>query len=120
MAANHDFDVALAFGEGRETALKDALEDKNIEVKSQTTSRSHVFIEWECRGKPSGLAVTKADFWAIEVYPDTWVVLPTDDLKVITRKAYEHFGRREGGDDMAAIGTIIPITWLVLRNQPPA
>jgi len=108
-----DFDIALEFGEERETALKDLLQGATVEVKSEPLSKTHVFIEHEGYGKPSGIAITKAAFWAIEVKPDMWVILPTEVLRIMWSAALDRFGARIGGDKNASTGAIVPKQWLV-------
>jgi hypothetical protein len=110
-----DFDISLKAGQEREQAFESIMraDSATIEVKDEHLSKSHVFIEHRGYGKPSGIAITKATHWAIEVYPNWWVVIPTEDLRSLHDEALAKFGERHGGDQDAAFGAIVPKPWLV-------
>lgn len=110
-----DFDLSLRKGQERERALEAILTAPvtTMEVKDQHKSKTHVFIEHECYGKPSGIAITKADYWAIEVRRGWWAVVPTEDVRALWRVAIDRFGVRNGGDSDASFGAIVPKEWLV-------
>ena len=60
------FDIDLSYGQVYEKQIADLLQNKTIEVKSERDlwkKTNNIVIEFESRGKPSGIAVTKADFW---------------------------------------------------------
>lgn len=60
------FDLDLAYGKVREQRIADMLTDKKIEVKSERdmwVRTGNICIEFESYGKPSGIAVTEADYW---------------------------------------------------------
>ena len=111
-----DFDIALRYGQERERSLRWYLEQADIhtlEAKSQPWSKTHVFIEHEGYGKPRGIAITKADAWAIEVHEGWWVLIPTDDMRKLHQSALQRFRERAGGDRDLSRGAIVPKTWLV-------
>jgi len=121
-----DFDLALKLGQGRERVIEKLLTDDSstievitVEVKSEVLSDKFVFIEHAAWDKPSGIAITKADYYAIEVYPDWWVFIPTPYLRTMANQALKDWGVRRGGDDNAAEGAIVPKEWLVNRPQCP-
>lgn len=113
--SRREFDLALRRGQDRERALFAILDADaaTIEVKDQSRSRTHVFIEFEAYGKPSGIAVTTADHWAIEVRPRRFLILPTDDLRALHERALSERGVSVGGDLMASRGSAVPKMWLV-------
>lgn len=111
--ARKGWDLDLADGLAREGALGRLLGDAKVEVKSQVECRTHVFIEYECFGKPSGIATTEAQHWAIEYAPDTWIVVPTPALRELARAAYKRYGATAGGDGNNATGAVVPLAWLV-------
>jgi hypothetical protein len=60
------FDLDLAYGKVREQQVANMLMDKKIEVKSERdlwVKTGNIAIEYECYGKPSGIAATEADYW---------------------------------------------------------
>ena len=62
------FDLDLKYGQIREELFADIMEGKElVEVKTERgkwKSTGNIAIEWESRGKLSGIATTKADWWA--------------------------------------------------------
>ena len=60
------FDIDLEYGQVREDIIADMLQDKKIEVKSERDvwqRTGNIAIEYQCYGKPSGIAATEADYW---------------------------------------------------------
>ena len=60
------FDLDLAYGKVREQRIADMFTDKKVEVKSERdmwVRTGNIAIEYESYGKPSGIAVTEADYW---------------------------------------------------------
>ena len=60
------FDLDLQYGKVREDLVADMLQDKKIEVKSESgmwQRTGNIAIEYECYGKPSGINATEADYW---------------------------------------------------------
>lgn len=111
------FDIQLAVGLERENALKEIFSGakiEKIELKSESylwERTGNICIEYECRGKPSGIAATEADVWVHELLRDNetlgWIMLPVRRLKDLCRK-YWHT-RRRGGDENASMVILIPL-----------
>ena len=102
------FDIDLRDGVRVENdVLRALIGGTTIEVKFQPNARTHLFVETECRGKPSGLSVTTADHWVF-VYDqgDHWIVIRTDRLRDLARTQWRH---TRGGDYGASVGIAIPI-----------
>lgn len=60
------FDIDLAYGQVREEAVYDMLQNKKIEVKSERGvwfNSGNIAIEYESWGKPSGINATESDVW---------------------------------------------------------
>ena len=84
------FDIDLAYGKVREDLIKEMLQDKKIEVKSERDvwkRTGNIAIEYQCYGKPSGINATEADYWfhnlcvGEDVYAT--LVFKTENLKKI-------------------------------------
>ena len=84
------FDIDLAYGKVREDLVKEMLQDKKIEVKSERDvwkRTGNIAIEYQCYGKPSGINATEADYWfhnlcvGEDVYAT--LVFKTENLKKI-------------------------------------
>ncbi len=66
----------------KEFDLKIKSFDTTFEVKNDLMAErtGNVAIEYECRGKPSGLAVTRAEFWVYKFSGRYWLA-SVEDLK---------------------------------------
>jgi len=115
------FGYDLKYGKFREQAFWNILVKadvycKRIECKSdrRAIKTGNVFIEYRQHGRPSGIAITKADYWALEYSKNCWIFLPTMVLKEICKKAYRDKRQRvKGGDNKKFDGILIPLEWLV-------
>lgn len=108
----NDFSHDLQLGnEGeRLTELLFAPETK-LEVKTdlQAYITGNIFIEYESRGKKSGLAKSEADFWVFIVSSDHRYFIKSERLKIICRK-YIGTGRDIlGGDNNTSKGILLPL-----------
>jgi hypothetical protein len=109
--AREGFDMDLAHGEARETAFVQALQSCHVEHKSDQKVRvtGNVFVEYRQKGRPSGIATTEAEWYAIEYADDAWIVVRTSLLKALARRA----PKRHGGDFNQYEGALVPITHLI-------
>jgi len=60
------FDLDLQYGQVFEKKVADMLQNSKIEVKTEREkwkSTGNIVIEFESRGKPSGIATTEAEYW---------------------------------------------------------
>tara|TARA_R100000458_G_C8275635_1_gene250760 strand:+ start:1745 stop:2200 length:456 start_codon:yes stop_codon:yes gene_type:complete len=60
------FDLDLQYGEIREDKVRNMLENKKIEVKSERDMwmrTGNICVEYESYGKPSGIKATESDYW---------------------------------------------------------
>ena len=102
------FDIDLAYGKVREDMIKEMLQDKKIEVKSERDvwkRTGNIAIEYECYGKPSGINATEADYWFhnLCVGEDIYATLifKTENLKKII-DSLERKVSVSGGDHNAS------------------
>lgn len=117
--AREGWDLDLSYGKVREFAFANILFDATVEVKAQEKARltGNVFIEFRQHGKPSGIATSTAQFWAIEYANDSWVVLPREKLAKIARAYYKKRGSVYGGDEDKFEGVLIPLAELVQYDR---
>lgn len=98
------FDLDLSYGKIFEKQLADILQNSKVEVKSERDiwkSTNNIAIEYESRGKKSGIATTEADYWFHNLVIDgellATIMIPT---KVLKRYIIENKPRVvSGGDD---------------------
>lgn len=118
MKYNNDFRYDLAVGQMGEKALAEILSDKLIEVKTdlQTQKTGNVFIEYESRNKPSGIATTQADYWCFKISESQLILIKTIKLKSIARKFYKTHSI-VGGDSDTSKGILLPVGELLDFNE---
>ncbi len=117
MIANKKFDVDLKYGQKRENRIKKMIEEGTIEVKTERDwwfKTGNIAVEFESYGKPSGIAATKAKYWAHvlangdEEHCILW--FRTDRLKKIVKKFSNTI--KDVGDSKRSKAYLIPITKL--------
>ena len=112
------FDLDLAYGQVFEKKVADILGNSKIEVKTEKDkwkTTGNIVIEYESRGKPSGIITTDADYWLHNLAVGDDIVLSLL-LKVSTLRKYiaQHNPRSvRGGDDMTSKLYLIKLTDLV-------
>jgi len=115
MSFNNDFRYDLEFGvlEG-ETWFHNVLTNSKIEVKTDrmTEQTGNVYIEYQSRGKPSGIKTTQADFWVYKVANGKAIVIETIELKKLLRQLIlenKAIVGVKGGDDNTSLGVLVKI-----------
>ena len=115
MKHNSDFRYDLEIGLTFETKLYELL-GKKIEVKrdSWVYKSGNIAIEYESRGKPSGIAKSEADYWSFIFsggYEDEIIVIiKSSRLKIICREYYKKGKVKSMGDNNTSKAVLIPIT----------
>ncbi len=88
--SSFNFKKDLALGKWGEDYVKRILSDPKvkIEVKKDdwTIKSGNIAIEFESRGKPSGIAVTESHFWCFIVGHFYVLMMPTEFLKWIVEQ----------------------------------
>ena len=117
---NSDFDIDLRYGQIYEKVLASILQDKKIEVKTERDTwkkTGNIAIELHNHNsdKPSGLSITKADYWATILVYDFNIkniyILPVEYLKTRVKKIARNGGGKivMGGDFKLSEIALIPI-----------
>jgi len=107
----NSFERDLRLGQETESYYADIFKGRDIEIKddSKHSARTgNVFIEYESRGKPSGIAKTQADHWAIRTSEDSFITITTKKLKEIARSYIGTDRDVVGGDNNTSKGVLIP------------
>lgn len=120
MKFNNDkrFDLDLAYGQVFEHKVAEILGQSKIEVKTEKDkwkTTGNIVIEYESRGKPSGIITTEASYWLHNLALGDNIVfslwLPVETLR---RYIAQHNPRSvRGGDDMTSKLYLIKLTDLV-------
>ncbi|HIB77447.1 MAG TPA: hypothetical protein EYO58_07495 [Flavobacteriales bacterium] len=115
MNFNNDFRYDLEIGKEGERIVDSLFKDKRIEVKrdSWVGRTGNIAIEYESRGKPSGIATTKAEYWIIifsREYDDkVMLVLETERLKEVARRYLLNKEIKKMGDSNTSLCVLIPL-----------
>ena len=123
MSLNNDskFDIDLEFGNNIESMLQKIMSSKSrIEIKTEVTQWKkwrNLAVEIKYRGKRSGLAVTKADWWLHALYCEEVedvvfsIFMPTIRFKKLVKDMVKAglVKRKMGGDDKESELLLIPI-----------
>lgn len=111
MEFNNDFKYDLKVGNVYEQMLSDLLQ-KKVEVKRdfKCLDTGNIFIEYESRGKKSGLSTTQADFWCYWFSDYHCVFIKTETLKDMCREYLNTNRDVLGGDSNTSKGVLLPIS----------
>lgn len=113
MEFNNDFRHDLKVGQVGEQLLADILQGKTVEVKRDFwISRSeNLAVEFESRGKPSGIATSEADYWAFiaagEVEDEIVLLIKTSRLKKIAKLEKQKGNIKAMGDNNTSLSVLV-------------
>ncbi len=115
MEYNSDFRYDLKVGQIEEEWLGELLQSKTLEVKRdfRASQTGNVFVEFFCRGKPSGIATTQANHWAFILDDGIVIMLPTERLKDLAREAAKAGDIVLGGDNNTSKGALVKVARLI-------
>ena len=110
MEYNNDFKFDLQIGQLKEKELGCILDSKKIEVKHdlQALQTNNVYVEYYSRGKPSGISITKSDYYCF-CFGKTFHLIDTQTLKDRCRKYLGTEREKSGGDSNTSKGILLPI-----------
>jgi hypothetical protein len=113
MIYNSDFKYDLQIGQNYETLLYELL-GKRIEVKRdfKCLETGNIFIEYESRGKKSGIATSEAEWWCYWLSDFHLVLIELDKLKIICRQYLNTNRDVRGGDMNTSKGILLPVKTL--------
>lgn len=121
-----NFTHDLEFGEMWEDELKDILENKKLEIKTERgiwVNSGNLAIEISCAGKPSGLRTTQAEHWMhlLEYEGGLFatIMVETAILKKVIQKMVDSKKAKiiMGGDDNESELVLVPMGELFKRNN---
>ena len=118
MEFNSDFRYDLKVGQVAEQALAAIFEGKKVEVKRDRKARltGNIFVEYESRGKPSGISASEADYWCF-VVEETFILLTAQRLKEIVEPLKGTDKERRGGDNNTSVGVLLRIADIITTRR---
>lgn len=123
MKHNSDFRYDLSVGIEYEGVVAQMLNQKKIEVKTDFIAHTtgNIAIEYECRGRPSGIATTESEYY-VYVIPlgevrELMVVLKVSELKKIARKYIKKGKVKMMGDNNLSKAVLLPFGSLLRGGE---
>ena len=120
---NNNFDVDLDFGKLGEKHVQEIFEnDGRVEVKTERdiwVDTGNIVVEIRYKNKPSGLSVTKSDYWAHIMTKDDVIkfilLFPVDALKKRVKYLLKNKKAKivMGGDDNQSALILIPLKYII-------
>ncbi len=118
------YDIDVEYGLIQERKIRDIFEKgSKIEVKAERSrwyNSGMIAIEVECKGRPSGLSITQADYWMHMLMRgdkmQMTLLFSVPQLKEIVKRALRMPGTNivYGGDNKASKLILIPISAVLL------
>lgn len=110
MNFNNDFKFDLQVGQTYENQLAELI-NKKIEVKRdfRAMETGNIFVEYESRNKPSGLATSEANYWVYWLSEKHFITIEKNELKILCRKYLNTNRDVLGGDNNTSKGILLPI-----------
>jgi hypothetical protein len=114
MKYNNNFKYDLEVGQVKEKELGAIFNSKTIEIKHdlQALITGNVFVEYESRGKKSGISTSLADYYCF-CFGDTFHLIKTDFLKIKCRKLIGTKKDIKGGDSNTSKGILLALKELL-------
>tara|TARA_R110001606_G_scaffold47617_2_gene121329 strand:- start:838 stop:1209 length:372 start_codon:yes stop_codon:yes gene_type:complete len=114
-----NFRYDLKVGQVAEKQVADLLQDKKIEVKRDLKAKTtgNLYIEYESRGKPSGISRSEADYWCF-AFENLFIFIETTKLKEMIEPMKGSSMDKRGGDKNSSKGILLPLERLTeLKNN---
>ena len=105
------FTKDLSYGKKHEKLVMKSMENFELKTDRMAHKTGNVYVEFQSRGKDSGIRVSKADTWIFKIVngKDTHlfsVHIPLTRLKKLVSKNYRVV---LGGDNLTSRGYLIPL-----------
>jgi hypothetical protein len=112
---NYKFDIDLKYGQVREKRVADLLGKEQVEIKTERNwwrKTGNIALEYEYRGKPSGIDKTEAKWWfhilELDKNEHCMLVFRVSRLKKIVNK-YKKTHTKNIGDYRASKCVVLPL-----------
>lgn len=110
MEFNSDFRYDLQVGQIYEKQFSELLGSK-IEIKRdfKCLETGNIYVEYESRGKRSGISTSEAEYWCYWLSDYHCVFIKTETLKDLCRKYLNTNRDKRGGDSNTSKGILLPL-----------
>ena len=109
------FNKDLSYGKRHEKLVMKSMENFELKTDRMAHKTGNVYVEFQSRGKDSGIRTSKSDTWIFKIVSKGdrhlfSVQIPLTRLKKLVSKDYRVV---PGGDNLTSKGYLVPITDLV-------
>tara|TARA_R110002020_G_scaffold232609_1_gene444106 strand:- start:20 stop:376 length:357 start_codon:yes stop_codon:yes gene_type:complete len=113
----NNFEYDLKLGQIKEKELGYIFDNKTIEVKTdlKASETGRVFVEYESRGKPSGISTSKADYYCFVISDFSYIIIKSKELKDKCRQLLNTELDVKGGDNNTSKGILLPVLQLCIN-----
>ena len=116
----HDFSITkfnkdLKYGKKHEKLVMESRLDYELKTDRLAHKTGNVYVEYESRGKESGIIASKSNFWIFKIVDKKdkhlfSIEIPLDRLRKLV---YNKYSTTLGGDHRTSKGYLVPIVDLV-------
>lgn len=105
-------------GQLKEHEIAQIFSNKKIEVKTDFMAQEtgNIALEYESRGKPSGISITEADFYAyclpLANFQNIIIFMEINELKRLAREYWSKGNIKKMGDENTSVSVLIPLNKL--------
>ncbi len=114
------FDIDLRDGKAREDAFVHTLLRSRVEhkrdKKAARTGNIAIEVAQLCADgehRDAGVFATTAELFAVEFFPECWLLLPVEYVKQLARRAMKEDRSAWIGDGNNHFNALVPIEWFV-------
>ena len=109
------FTKDLSYGKKHEKLVMKSMENFELKTDRMAHKTGNVYVEFQSRGKDSGIRTSKSDTWIFKIPNgrDTHLFsihIPLTRLKKLVNKNYKVV---PGGDNLTSRGYLVPLTDLI-------
>ena len=109
------FSKDLSYGKKHEKLVMKSMENFELKTDRMAHKTGNVYVEFQSRGKDSGIRTSKSDTWIFKIVSKGdrhlfSIQIPLTRLKKLVSKDYRVV---PGGDNLTSRGYLVPITDLI-------
>ena len=109
------FTKDLSYGKKHEKLVMKSLENFELKTDRMAYKTGNVYVEFQSRGKDSGINTSKSDTWIFKIQNNKdqhlfSIHIPLTRLKKLVSKNYRVV---PGGDNLTSRGYLVPLTHLI-------
>ena len=109
------FSKDLSYGKKHEKLVMKSMENFELKTDRMAHKTGNVYVEFQSRGKDSGIRASKSDTWIFKIVSKGdrhlfSIQIPLTRLKKLVSKDYRVV---PGGDNLTSRGYLVPITDLI-------